>query len=279
VPPQAIELEHRGWRWHATLPGDRMMFVPVDDDGAHRLVGERRLLAEIGPRLSFAVPRPLGAIDGPVDVRQRVRGEPGVGWTHRIAEDVGLAAAFADDLARVLAELHRALDDHELRTLARPVRADEYPLAEPRLRPVIASLPAEIRGLSHSALDRYAALEPEPDVLVHNDLALHNLAFDPSTLRVAGLFDFEEAARAGRHRDFKYMPSYGPRITERVLDLYRERSGTTIDVARMRLLHFASALSFWAWREADPVGHDRGSGRDRDVALAWVGMALFAIPD
>src|SRR5262252_2065787 len=66
----------------------------------------------------------------------------------------------------------------------------------------------------------------------------------------------------------------GPELA--TLDLYRDRTGVTIDVSRARLLHFASALSYWAWREADPDAHDRGSGRDRDVALAWVGLALFA---
>jgi hypothetical protein len=72
VAPATIAVARRGWRWHARLPGDRMLFVPVDDDGARRLVAERRLLAAIAPRLSFAVPRPLGAIDGPIDLRQGV---------------------------------------------------------------------------------------------------------------------------------------------------------------------------------------------------------------
>jgi hypothetical protein len=111
---------------------------------------------------------------------------------------------------------------------------------------------------------------------VHNDVAVHNLVFERSTMRAIGVFDFEEAARAGRHRDFKSLPSYGPTITARVLDLYRDRTGVTIDVSRVRLLHFAYALSFWTWRKDDPDAHDRLSGRDRDVALAWVGLALFA---
>jgi hypothetical protein len=132
VAPATIAVARRGWRWLVKLPGDRVLFVPVDEHGVRRLLDERRLLATIAPRLSFAVPRPLGAIDAPIDLRQGVPGEPGsVRLTDRIVEDDVLAERFADDTARILAELHRALGDEELRTLARPVRDDEYPLPVP----------------------------------------------------------------------------------------------------------------------------------------------------
>lgn len=277
VALEQIILTRRDWRWHVTLPGEQMLFVPVDADGAERLLCERRLLAALGPRLGFAVPRPLGAIDGPIDLRRRVVGEVGMDLHYRLIEDPARAGAYAEDLARVLAELHGALDPDELRSLAPPMREDAYPLAESRLREVVPSLPAEIRTLADAALDRYAALPPDDHVLVHNDVATHNLAFDPTTHRVVGVFDFEEAARADRHRDFKYLPSYGPRITERVLARYCERTGVVISVERMRLLHVATALSFWAWRECDPDAHDSLSGRDRELALAWIGMALYAL--
>jgi hypothetical protein len=62
-----------------------------------------------------------------------------------------------------------------------------------------------------------------------------------------------------------------------VLELYCARTGVEISVDAMRLLHLATALSFWAWREDDPDAHDRLSSRDRDQAMAWVGRALFAL--
>jgi aminoglycoside phosphotransferase (APT) family kinase protein len=277
VAPDRLVLVRRGWRWLVTLPDDRMILLPVDEAGAQRLVHERRLLAALGPRLRVAIPRPLGSLDGPLDLRERVRGEVGIHLHSQLIEDVPSALAYADDLARVLAELHQAFADDELRALAGPVRDDVYPLPEPQLRAVVPSLPTEIHARVHAVLDRYAALPPDDPVLVHNDVGTHNLAFDPATHRVTGIFDFEEAARADRHRDFKYLPSYGPRITARVLELYRERTGVEISVERMRLLHFATALSFWVWRESDPEAHDRLSSRNRDQALAWIGLALFAI--
>jgi hypothetical protein len=66
-------------------------------------------------------------------------------------------------------------------------------------------------------------------------------------------------------------------VLERVLTGYRERTGVAVSLERIRLLHLATALSFWAWREQDPEAHDRLSSRNRDQALAWIGMATFAL--
>jgi Ser/Thr protein kinase RdoA (MazF antagonist) len=194
-------------------------------------------------------------------------------------EDPVRAEAYADDLAQVLAELHRALDARQVEALAGEPPFAPWPLAPERLRALVGSLPVEIHDRLHRALDRYAELlVAENDlVLVHNDLGTHNLAFDPISRRVVGVLDFEEAARLDRHRDFRYLPSYGPRVLARVLDGYRQRTGVTLSLERIRLLHLATALSFWAWREEDPEAHDRLSSRNRDQALAWIGLALFAL--
>jgi aminoglycoside phosphotransferase (APT) family kinase protein len=42
--------------------------------------------------------------------------------------------------------------------------------------------------------------------LVHGDLGLHNLALDPETDAVNGVFDYDGAAWADRHHDFRYLP-------------------------------------------------------------------------
>jgi aminoglycoside phosphotransferase (APT) family kinase protein len=194
-------------------------------------------------------------------------------------EDPVLATAYAGDLARVFAELHLAFTPAEAAELTGAFRPDTYPLPPERLSAVIPSLPAEVHDRLRAALARYLeilAAPPDP-VLVHGDIGTHNLAFDPATRRVTGLFDFEEASCADRHFDFKYLPSYGPRVLQLVIDDYAARTGVTIDVPRMRVLHLMTALSFWAWREEDPEAHDRLSSRNRDQALAWVGLALFAL--
>ena len=40
-------------------------------------------------------------------------------------------------------------------------------------------------------------------VLVHTDVGFHNLGIDPESYAVHGLFDYEGAAWAGRHHDFR----------------------------------------------------------------------------
>ena len=279
LAPDALAPVEHGWRWHVTLPGDRLMVVPIDEVGAQRLVRERRLLAALGPRLSFAVPRPLGAMEGPLDIRQRVPGETGRRFHWSTLEDPVLATAYAGDLARVFAELHLTFTAAEAAELTGSYRPDSYPLPPERLAAVVDSLPSEVHTRLRAAIDRYREILalPSDPVLVHGDVGTHNLAFDPVTRRVTGLFDFEEASCADRHFDFKYLPSYGPRVTQLVLDDYRDRTGVAIDVPRMRILHLMTALSFWAWREEDPDAHDRLSSRNRDQALAWVGLALFAL--
>src|SRR5262245_40441178 len=92
--------------------------IPFDDVGAGRLLAERRLLATLAPRLSFAVPTPIGDVDGPLDLRRRVPGETGMHLYWSTLEDPDRARAYADDLARVFAELHTALDRDETRALA-----------------------------------------------------------------------------------------------------------------------------------------------------------------
>jgi aminoglycoside phosphotransferase (APT) family kinase protein len=42
-------------------------------------------------------------------------------------------------------------------------------------------------------------------VLVHGDLGLHNIAVDPATIEVRGVFDYDGAAWADRHHDFRYL--------------------------------------------------------------------------
>src|SRR5262249_14175912 len=162
-------------RFLAELPGERLLFVPVDEAGARRLERERRFLSALAPRVSFAVPLPLDA--GPLDVRRRVAGETGMQFHWSTIEDPLRAEAFADDLARILAELHSALSIVEITALDEEAGVESYPLPVEKLRPLVATLPEEIRDRLESALDRYAALDEADPVLSHGDVGTHNLVF------------------------------------------------------------------------------------------------------
>jgi hypothetical protein len=116
-------------------------------------------------------------------------------------------------------------------------------------------------------------------VLVHGDLGTHNLAFDPVTRRVTGLYDFEGFALRDRHHDSKYLPSYGPAVMARVLDEYRRRTGVTLRVERIRLWHLATAdvvLSMARGRSR----RARSPVEPQSRSSAGVGrLALFAIDE
>jgi aminoglycoside phosphotransferase (APT) family kinase protein len=273
-----VAIERRDWRWIVRVES-RTLIVPSDDLGAARLLRERRLLAALAPRVSFAIPTPLGAIEGPLDLRTRIEGDTGIHRHWSTLEDPVRADAYADDIARVCIELHTALKPEEARLLVGPPPPDSYPLPASELRLIVPTLPTEIQDRVVAALDRYAAesKDKEDVVLVHGDIGTHNFVFDFSTGRVVGVIDFEETSLRDRHYELKYLPSYGPRVMTRVLDQYRARTGAAVSLERLRLLHLATALSFWHWRERDPVDHDARSGRTRDQALAWVGHATFAL--
>ena len=53
--------------------------------------------------------------------------------------------------------------------------------------------------------DAASATAPGDRVLVHGDLGLHNIALVPGTDEVAGVFDYDGAALADRHQDFRYL--------------------------------------------------------------------------
>ena len=111
------------------------------------------------------------------------------------------------------------------------------------------------RALRRRADTMYAVDDP---VLVHADLGLHNIALDPVSHRLVGLFDYEGAAFGDRHQDFAYM--IFQRNEEPMLDgaigAYERATGVQIDRDRVRLLNAVAAIGFLAFR---PLGRTRPS--------------------
>jgi aminoglycoside phosphotransferase (APT) family kinase protein len=281
-PVAADALAWREWRWIAELPGERVAHLPPDDASAVRLARERRLLALIAPRVDFAVPRPLGPLDAPLDLRARVpgvSGPAGLAAHFRAIADPARAARLADDFARIAAGLHQALSAAELAALG-PAPAPAWPMAAARLAALAPSLPGDLAARASEVVARYGGIEvaPADHALVHGDLGSHNFGFDDAG-GVTGLFDFEEAAAGDRHRDFRYLPSYGEPAFPLALAAYATRTGFVPSLERVCLYHAATALSYLAWRADDPADHDRRSGRDGEQALAWADLAVSSALD
>ena len=62
-------------------------------------------------------------------------------------------------------------------------------------------------GVMEQVIERYETVPigANDRVLVHGDVGLHNLALDPATNTVNGIFDYDSAAWADRHHDFRYL--------------------------------------------------------------------------
>lgn len=218
-------------------------FVARDDETRARFLRTRRILARVGPRLSFEVPRPLGPLEriAPCDLRTRTRGAVGDRWRERISADAAHAARVAVVVADMLAGIHGALTGIEL---------DAFGLALPpwppsgallRERAAFADDPIAAAEVCARWDAWLAARNPRHDVLLHGDVDLHNVAFDPATGLPLSLFDFHEAGRGPRALDFAAVPTWGPRVLDDVLTRYPREPG--VARADVRLAHAARAIA------------------------------------
>ncbi len=81
-----------------------------------------------------------------------------------------------------------------------------------------------------------ARIEKSDEVLVHGDVGLHNLAIDPDTKSVNGIFDYSDAAWTDRHHDFRYLIFDIKRedMLEAALEVYEPAIGRALDRERIR---------------------------------------------
>jgi hypothetical protein len=272
--PDQLRLSRHDWRWMADLPDGRVVQIAPTAAAAARLLRERRLLATLSKRVTFSVPRPIGDVDAPLDLRAPAPGLTSTSWRWKMFATPARSGVFAGDMGRLLAELHSAFSPGEATRLSADPASLPWPMPIARLREHLSAVvPAPLRGPARRALDRYERLaEDDRDrVLVHGDVGAHNFTFDPVTHRVAGLFDFEEFALLDRHSDFKYVPTYGESVLRGATAAYEARTGVTLSLSRIRTFHAATALSFVVWRAL----HPEAKGMGRAGALVWLGAALL----
>jgi aminoglycoside phosphotransferase (APT) family kinase protein len=88
-------------------------------------------------------------------------------------------------------------------------------------------------------IERYEAVPVgvKDRALVHGDVGLHNLAFDLATDTVNGIFDYDSAAWADRHHDFRYLLFDVDRedMLDSALEVYEPATGRQISRDRVRL--------------------------------------------
>jgi hypothetical protein len=281
VRPQEVRVDAREERWAVALPGHRMAWFPMNADGRRRLAMERRLLRLLADRCSFRVPGILHEAQAGWDVRALVPGacDPW-GLYRRTRTDRGLARRLGRAIGGVLAEQHARVRRADVTGWLR----ETLPWPEPsdwiRVRlPSVVDDPGLLAGIER-ALRRYESQEAAADdlVLVHADLGFNNIAVDPGTDELLGVFDYDGAAWADRHQDFRYLvfDTEGEDELDAALEVYEPATGARIDRSRVWLCNAACAISFLAFRCGVPP-EARSCGRTLAEDLAWVRTALSAI--
>lgn len=274
-----LELYSREGRVAVRMSPDRMAWFPSNDEGRALLAKERRVLRLLGTYCLFSAPRVLYEDETGWDLRALVQGSVHPrGLSERVAGDPAFAYAFGEDLGCMLAEQHTRIPPAELAgwlpTVPNWPRPDDLPylaevVGDPKLLARID------QALRRRAELRRALRDP---VLVHTDVGLHNMAVDPVSYRVVGLFDYEGAVFGDRHHDFAYMvfpPAKEPML-EGAIATYESATGIQIDRDRVRLLNAVSAIGFLAFR----YGHlpeEAWCGRTLYQDLAWTAAALTRV--
>jgi hypothetical protein len=278
IAADALAPELRDGRIVVALPGERLAWFPTSDHGRVRLERERRVLRVVAEHCRFAVPRILHESPAGWDLRARVPGRVDP-WAvyHRLPREPALARALGAAIGAILAEQHGRVPVAVLDGL--PLHPD-WPLPAAQ---ILAALPevtdaGDVRSAAPPVLAALAALPDDDRVLVHGDLGLHNLALDPDTDAVRGVFDYGDACLADRHRDFRYLvfdlDTNEP--LEAALAVYEPATGVPIDRARVVLENAGCALSFLAERRGHPP-EARPCGRTLAEDLRWVRGALARV--
>jgi aminoglycoside phosphotransferase (APT) family kinase protein len=276
---RALEIHSRGDRLAVLLSSDRMAWFPLNELGRAALVRERRVLRLLERHCRFPAPRVLHEDETGWDLRALVQGVVNpLGLSARIMSDSVFAYAIGEDLGRMLAEQHTRIPAAQLVGWLPTEPNWPRPNDLPYLAEVIddpALLARTDRALQWRQELRRVLQDP---VLVHADVGLHNMAVDPVSYQVVGLFDYGGAAFGDRHHDFAYMifPPARESMLQGALATYESATGIKIDRDRVRLLNAIAAIGFLAFRRGQPP-EEAWCGRTLDQDLAWTTAALAGV--
>ena len=113
---------------------------------------------------------------------------------------------------------------------------------------------------------------------MHADLGLHNVALDPNTGALNGVFDYDAAAWADRHHDFRYLilDLESHALLDAAVATYEPVVGRVIRRERVLLYNAACAISYLAYR-AGRAPEERWCGRTLAEDLSWSRGAIAAM--
>ena len=282
--PAELRIEAREQRWLVHLPGQRLAWFAMTEQGRRSLVTERRVLRLLEARCGFHAPRVV--LEDPADdfdVRTMV---PGVsdpwGVFAAACASPPLAARIGASVGAILAEQHARIAAADVAGWLPTRPTWPEPAAWIRERLVQVTDDGKLIADAEAIIARYEALPIAKDerALVHTDVGFHNLGIDPITREVQGIFDYEAAAWADRHHDFRYLVFDHERydLLDAARAVYEPTVGRTIDRGRLLLYNAACAIAFLAFRAGSAPG-DRPCGRTLPEDLRWSRNAIGLVLD
>jgi hypothetical protein len=279
--PEDVQIIARDERWAVLLPSERIAWFPASEFGNIRLAAERRVLRLLAERCSYQVPRILFVSACGFDVRQMVPGrcDPW-GLFHRCKADSRLAQRVGRSIGGILAEQHIKIAEADVAGWLPQRVAWPQPSHWIRERlPHVVDDHGLIRAMEQ-IIERCEGVPvcPKDHALVHGDVGLHNLALDPRDDTVNGIFDYDGAAWADRHHDFRYLLFDEGRedMLDSALAVYESATGRKIDRDRVRLYNAACAVSFLAFRLGTSPDQ-KSCGRTLAEDIRWVRTALSKV--
>lgn len=277
--PSQLALEAREDRWLVRLPDQRLAWLARSALGLQRLRRERRVLRLIEQRCSFEAPRVLfESVDGDLDVRSMV---PGAADPWRFYAEVldssERAIRLGTGIGAMLVEQHTRIGAADV-TPWLP-RRPSWPEAPEWIRERLPRVVEDTRLIAHAeaVIDAYEniVVEEADRALVHTDIGFHNLAIEIESYTVQGIFDYDGAAWADRHHDFRYLlfDFTRPEMLEAACAVYEPVVGRPIRRDRVFLYNAACAVTFLAFRAGHGAG-ERWCGRTLAEDVQWSKEAI-----
>jgi hypothetical protein len=277
--PSDLHIEARDERWLVRLPAKLLAWFAASGNGLERLRAERRILRLLEARCTFCVPRVLFEdAAGEFDVRAMV---PGMSDPWRIYAEVRdsleLVVQIGTAVGTMLAEQHSRISGADVAGWL--PRQPAWPQPREWVCERLSSV-VDDPGLiarAEAVMDAHESVPvSEADrAFVHTDIGFHNLGIDPESHTVHGIFDYEGAAWADRHHDFRYLVFDLDRyeLLEAALSVYEPVVGQRIRRDRVLLYNAACAVTFLADR-AGTEPEERSSGRTLAEDLRWSKHAI-----
>ena len=279
VAPGEIQVEAREERWLVRLPQGRLAWIARSHRGVDALRVERRVLRLLERRCAFTAPRVLfESTDGELDVRTVVPGIEDPWATYSLVQrDRRRGRRLGTAIGSILAEQHPLIGADDV--------ADWLPSKpswpEPRDR-ILERLPTvvddrDLIARADEVMQKYenVIVDPRDRVLVHTDVGFHNLGIDATATTVHGIFDYDAAAWADRHYDFRYLvfDLEGYELLDAASAVYETAIGRPIQRGRVLLYNAACAVSYLAYR-AGKRPEERWCGRTLAEDSRWSELAI-----